>query len=85
MSGNQFFGSFLLRPSLDKPSQVMFMVKFSPTKLNYCYDFVLVVHFLEHPVRVKWSSGIGYVAFPNRKSCFFDNKLEFSGTKLAES
>ena len=24
-------------------------------------------------------------AFPNRKSCFFDNKLEFSGTKLAES
>ena len=25
------------------------------------------------------------VAFPNRKSFFFDNKLEFSGTKLAES
>ena len=25
------------------------------------------------------------VAFPNRKSYIFDNKLEFSGTKLAES
>ena len=25
------------------------------------------------------------VAFPNRKSYFFDNKLEFSVTKLAES
>ena len=25
------------------------------------------------------------VAFPNRKSFFFDNKLEFSGIKLAES
>ena len=26
-----------------------------------------------------------YVAFPNRKSFIFDNKLEFSGTKLSES
>ena len=26
-----------------------------------------------------------FVAFPNRKSYFFDNKLEFSVTKLAES
>ena len=25
------------------------------------------------------------VAFPNRKSIIFDNKLDFSGTKLAES
>ena len=29
--------------------------------------------------------GIKIVAFPNRKSYFFDNKLEFSVTKLAES
>ena len=28
---------------------------------------------------------IGAVAFPNRKSIIFDNKLDFSGTKLAES
>ena len=26
-----------------------------------------------------------YVAFPNRKSIIFDNKLDFSGIKLAES
>ena len=28
----------------------MFMVKFSPTALNFGYDFVLLVHFLGHPV-----------------------------------
>ena len=27
----------------------------------------------------------GCVAFPNRKSFIFDNKLDFSGIKLAES
>ena len=26
-----------------------------------------------------------FVAFPNRKSIIFDNKLDFSGIKLAES
>ena len=41
------FRSFLTKT---KPSQVMFMVKFSPTALNFCYDFVLLVHFLGHPV-----------------------------------
>ena len=44
------FGRFLLRLSLIKPTQVMFMVKFSPTALNFGYDFVLLVHFLGHPV-----------------------------------
>ena len=39
------FGRFLLRLSLIKPSQVMFMVKFSSTALNFDYDFVLLVHF----------------------------------------
>ena len=42
---NNFFGSFLLRLSLIKPSQVIFMVKFSPTAHNIGYDFVLLVHF----------------------------------------
>ena len=28
----------------------MFMVKFSPTALNFGYDFVLLVYFLGHPV-----------------------------------
>ena len=44
------FGCFVLRLSLIKPSQVMFMVKFSATALNFDYDFVLLVHFLGHPV-----------------------------------
>ena len=30
----------------------MFMVKFSPTALNFDYDFVLSVHFLGHPVHL---------------------------------
>ena len=46
------FGRFLLRQSLIKPSQVMFMVKFSPTALNFGYDFVLLVYFLGHPVYI---------------------------------
>ena len=29
---------------------LIFMVKFSPTTLNFDYDFVLSVHFLGHPV-----------------------------------
>ena len=33
----------------------------------------------------KKNEKIKNVAFPNRKSIIFDNKLEFSGTKLAES
>ena len=39
-----------IRISLIKPSQVMFMVKFSPTALKFGYDFVLIVHFFGHPV-----------------------------------
>ena len=42
---------FLLRLSRIKRSQVMSMVKFSPTALNFGYDFVLL-HFLGHPVSV---------------------------------
>ena len=34
---------------------------------------------------LKESRGDFAVAFPNRKLIIFDNKLEFSGTKLAES
>ena len=45
-----FFGRSLLQLSLIKPSQVIFMIKFSPTALNFGYDFVLLVHFLWHPV-----------------------------------
>ena len=33
-----------------KRSQVMSMEKFSPTALNFGYDFVLLAHFLGHPV-----------------------------------
>ena len=43
------FGRFLLRLSLIKPSQVMFMVRFSPTSLNFGYDFVLLVQFFGTP------------------------------------
>ena len=35
---------FLLRLSRIKRSQVMSMVKFGPTTLNFGYDFVLLVH-----------------------------------------
>ena len=45
-----FFGRFLLRLSRIKRPQVMSMVKFSPIALNFGYDFVLLVHFLGHPV-----------------------------------
>ena len=45
VSRNEFFGRFLLKLSLIKPSQVMYMVKFSPTALNFGYDFVLIVDF----------------------------------------
>ena len=44
-----FFGRFLLRLSLIKSSQVMFMVKYSLTPLNFGYDFVLLVHFFGTP------------------------------------
>ena len=45
VSRNNFFGRFLLRLSRTKSFQVMFMVKFSPTALNFGYDFVLLVLF----------------------------------------
>ena len=50
MSGNNFFGRFLLRLSRINSFQVMSMVKFIPTAFNFGYDFVLLVHFLGHPV-----------------------------------
>ena len=45
VSGDWFFGRFLLRLSRIKRPQVMSMVKFSPIALNLGYDFVLLVHF----------------------------------------
>ena len=45
VSGDWFFGRFLLRLSRIKRPQVMSMVKFSPIALNFRYDFVLLVHF----------------------------------------
>ena len=48
VSGNKFFGRFLLRLNLIKPSQVRFMVKFSPRTLNFGYDFVLLLIVLVH-------------------------------------
>ena len=33
-----------------KRPHVMSVVKFGPTALNFGYDFVLLVHFLGHPV-----------------------------------
>ena len=40
-----FFGRFLLILSRIKRPQVMSMVKFCPTALNFGYAFVLLVHF----------------------------------------
>ena len=50
VSGDWLFGRFLQRLSRTKPSQVIFMIKFSPTAINFGFDFVLLVHFLGHPV-----------------------------------
>ena len=36
-----------------KPSQVMYVVKFGPTVLNFGYDIFLLVPFLGHPVCVQ--------------------------------
>ena len=51
-----FFGRFLLRLSLIKPNQVIFMIKFSPTALNFGYDLVLLEHFLGHAVYCQGTS-----------------------------
>ena len=40
-----FFGRFLLRLSLIKPSLAMSIVKFIHRAFNFGYDFVLLVHF----------------------------------------
>ena len=53
VSGSLFFGRLFLRLSRIKPSKVMVMVKFSPTALNFGYDFVLIVYFLGHPVCIR--------------------------------
>ena len=55
VSGDWFFGRFLLRLSRIKRPQVMSMVKFSPIALNFGCDFVLLVLFLGHPVCVFFS------------------------------
>ena len=49
--GKCFFCRFLLRLSRIKPPQVMSMAKFGPTALHFGYDFVLLMHFLGHPVQ----------------------------------
>ena len=49
VSGNRFFGRFLLRLSRIKPSQVMYMVNLGPTVLNFGYDFFLLVPFFGTP------------------------------------
>ena len=43
-SGSGWHHLGLLRLNRIKRPQVMFMVKFSPTALNFGYDFVLLVH-----------------------------------------
>ena len=58
VSRKYFFSRFLLRLSLIKPSQVMTMVRFSPTALNFGY-FVLLVIFLGHPVFLSFSNNNG--------------------------
>ena len=50
MSGDRFFGRFLLRLGRIKLSQAMSMVKFSPIALKFGYGFALLVHFLGHPL-----------------------------------
>ena len=57
--GKCFFCHVLLRLGRIKSSQVMSMVKFSPIALNFGYSFVLLVHFLGHPV-YHWS----FIAMP---------------------
>ena len=51
VSGEWFFGRFLLRLSKIKRPQVMSMVKFSPITLNFRYDFVLFVIFFGTPCK----------------------------------
>ena len=46
VSGDWFFGNFLLRLSRIKRPQVMLTVKFNPIALNFGNDFVLLVCFL---------------------------------------
>ena len=46
VSGDWFFGRFLVRLRRIKRPQVMSMVKFSPIALNFGYDFNVLVHFL---------------------------------------
>ena len=47
---------------IDPISEVLLMVKFSPTALNYGYDFVLFVHFLRQPVALLQFSTITIIS-----------------------
>ena len=49
----QIFDRFLLRLSLIKPFQDIFMVKFSPIALNFGYDFALLTPFFWDTLYVK--------------------------------
>ena len=50
LSQSPFVGTPSVWRSRIKRPQVMSMVKFSPITLNFGYDFVLLEHFLWHPV-----------------------------------
>ena len=86
-----FFGHLELRLGRIKPSQVMCMVKFGPTVLNFGYDFFLLVPFFGTPCiykqlsiliddSVTWRSKLpDFCVFLVR--VFFSNSAE-STTKL---
>ena len=74
------FGRFLLTLSRIKRPQVMFMVKFSPTALNFGYDCVLLVHFLGHPV---YRGGtINSFPLPHSQLAFFNKLNKFHHVKI---
>ena len=62
----------------------MFMVKFSSTALNFDYDFVLLVHFLGHPVCIhkhKNANTPGYIQTsvpPNWNKAQLRKMLQFA-------
>ena len=58
-----FFGRFLLRLSLIKPSLAMSMVKFIHRSFNFGYDFVLLVHFFWDTVQIS-TSGSAVLEIP---------------------
>ena len=76
------FGRFLLTLSRIKRPQVMFMVKFSPTALNFGYDFVVLVHFLGHPVVSHCISLMVFCLFSNKNFSHYRKYLQQMGAFL---